>query len=98
MYFRFVLSHLRSTGNENWNYSCAHGCGRFFSRSQAKRNIKLKDYKNIMKDVVTTSVCMETIDEAPQAYKDSSIVIEAIQPTVTVLKQLISVVSLKGTG
>ncbi len=51
-----------------------------------------------MKDVVTTSVCADTIDEAPQAYKDSSIVMEAIEPTVRIVRQLVSVVSLKGTG
>lgn len=88
----------RGKGNEDWNYSCAHGCGRHMSRSEAQRRIKLKDYKKIMRDVVSTSVCQETLDEAPQAYKDMSLIIEALEPTVTIVKHLSSIINLKGTN
>jgi RNA-splicing ligase RtcB len=87
----------RGKGNEDWNYSCAHGCGRHMSRSEAQRRIKLKDYQHAMRDVVSTSVCKETLDEAPQAYKDMGLVMEALRGTVDVVDHLTSVVNLKGT-
>jgi RNA-splicing ligase RtcB len=87
----------RGRGNAEWNWSCAHGCGRLMSRSEARRRIKMTDFKKAMKDVVTTSVCQETLDEAPQAYKDMGIIIDALQPTVEVVKHLVSVVNLKGS-
>jgi tRNA-splicing ligase RtcB (3'-phosphate/5'-hydroxy nucleic acid ligase) len=84
-------------GNEDWNCSCAHGCGRHMSRSEARRKIKMKDYKLAMNGVVTTSVVESTLDEAPQAYKDMNLIVSALEPTVTILKHLHSVVNLKGT-
>ena len=39
------------------------------SRKKAKEMLSLDDFKESMKDVYTTSVCKETIDEAPDAYK-----------------------------
>ena len=83
-------------GNPDWNYSCAHGCGRVMTRSEARRRIRLKDFKKSMQDVVSTCVCEGTLDEAPQAYKDMNVVLEAIQPTMTVESHLISVLNLKG--
>jgi tRNA-splicing ligase RtcB len=87
----------RGKGNADWNYSCAHGCGRHMSRSEAQRRIKLRDYQRAMKDVVSTSVCKETIDEAPQAYKDMDLIISALGPTVDIVDHLPSLVNLKGT-
>ena len=86
----------RGKGNEEWNESCAHGCGRIMSRSEARRRIKLKDYKAVMADVVTTCVCKETLDEAPQAYKDMDLIVSALQPTVSIEMHLECAMNLKG--
>lgn len=88
----------RGLGNPEWNYSCAHGCGRLMTRSEARRRIKLKDYRKAMQDVVSTSVGEGTLDEAPQAYKDMNVILEAIQPTMSVESRLVSVINLKGTS
>ena len=88
---------IKCAGNEDWNYSCAHGCGRLYSRGQSRRYIRFTDYKNIMSDVVSSSVCMETLDEAPQAYKAVDLIKEALQPTVDIVMHLNSVVNWKGT-
>jgi len=88
----------RGLGNSEWNQSCAHGCGRVMTRSEARRRIKLKEYKKAMQDVVSTCVCEGTLDEAPQAYKDMNIVLEAIQPTMVVESHLVSVINLKGVS
>ena len=86
----------RGKGNEDWNYSCAHGCGRHMSRTEAARRIKLKDYKLTMRDVVSSSVCTGTLDEAPQAYKDMGLIVEALQDTVEIIQHLPSVINWKG--
>jgi tRNA-splicing ligase RtcB (3'-phosphate/5'-hydroxy nucleic acid ligase) len=86
----------RGRGNPEWNCSCAHGCGRIMSRSEARRRIKLKEFKKVMRDVVTTSVCENTLDESPQAYKDMNVIIDALAPTAEVVVRLCAVMNVKG--
>ncbi len=74
----------RGKGNAYWANSAPHGAGRKLSRSQAQSKITLKQYEQAMKSVNTFSVCKGTLDESPFAYKDSSVIIEAIQDTVTI--------------
>lgn len=71
-------------GNADWNFSAPHGAGRRLSRSAARRTLSMKDYEAQMGDVYSTSVCPATIDEAPQAYKDPSLIVSEIAPTVDV--------------
>ena len=56
------------------------------SRNTAKEQIKLDDYKNSMKNIYTTSVNEDTIDEAPFVYKPIEEIVEKITPTVDVKK------------
>ncbi|MES9681637.1 RtcB family protein [Gottfriedia acidiceleris] len=56
-------------GNPDWNYSGPHGAGRLMSRSKAKEMVSLEEYQTTMKDVWSTSVVKETLDESPMAYK-----------------------------
>jgi len=74
--------------NAEWNCSAPHGAGRVLSRSQAKKALNLADFKEQMKDIYTTSVGQGTLDEAPNAYKDSKIIEEAIQPTAIILDRI----------
>lgn len=73
-------------GNSDWNYSAPHGAGRIMSRTQAKNAIGLEDYKATMNGIYTTSVCAETIDEAPQAYKPMQEIVDCISDTVEIEK------------
>ncbi|MGI6730799.1 MAG: RtcB family protein [Anaerovoracaceae bacterium] len=73
-------------GNEDWNYSAPHGAGRLMSRSQAFNTFTLSEFKKQMKDVYTTSVNSETLDECPMAYKDMNDIIDKIGPTADVIK------------
>lgn len=84
-------------GNEDWNYSAPHGAGRIMSRSQAKRDINIEDYEQRMKDagVYTTSVNLSTLDEAPDAYKDPTEIIELIEDTVDISLHLKPIWNLK---
>ncbi len=73
-------------GNSDWNNSAPHGAGRIMSRSKAKETFNLKEYKESMKDIYSTSVVEETIDEAPFAYKPMQEIIDHIQDTVQIQK------------
>lgn len=73
-------------GNSDWNYSAPHGAGRIMSRTQAKNAIGLEDYRATMSGIYTTSVCNETIDEAPQAYKPMQEIVDCISDTVEIEK------------
>jgi len=73
-------------GNEDWNNSAPHGAGRLMSRSQARQRLTMESYENQMKDVFTTSVSDETLDEAPDAYKPIDEILGLIGDTVDVEK------------
>ena len=72
-------------GNREWNYSAPHGAGRVMSRTQARRQVSLKDFKESMKGIYTTSVNKSTVDEAPVAYKPMEEIINSIQDTAEIL-------------
>lgn len=71
-------------GNEDWNQSAPHGAGRLMSRNKAKEMFNLEEFKETMKDVYSSSVVEETIDEAPFCYKSMQEIIDNIQDTVEI--------------
>lgn len=75
----------KGKGNYDWNYSAPHGAGRIMSRNEARQKLSLEKYKDEMKDIYTTSVCEQTIDEAPMAYKPINEILENIKDTVEVI-------------
>ena len=86
----------KGKGNEKWNYSSAHGCGRIMSRSDARTSLRMKDFKKEMEDVYSSSICKETLDEAPMAYKDSEKIKKYIGDSVEIIKQLKPIINIKG--
>lgn len=73
-------------GNDDWNQSAPHGAGRIMSRNKAKETLNLGEFKESMKDIYSTSVVEETIDEAPFVYKPMQEIIDNIQDTVEIQK------------
>lgn len=73
-------------GNEDWNNSAPHGAGRLMSRHKAKEIFRLEEFKESMKDVYSSSVVEETIDEAPFVYKPMKEIIDNIKDTVEIQK------------
>ena len=73
-------------GNDDWNCSAPHGAGRVMSRSEAKKNVKMDDYVHSMDGIFTTSVCEDTLDECPMAYKPMDEIIKNIGDTVDIVK------------
>ncbi|NLM19548.1 MAG: RtcB family protein [Clostridiaceae bacterium] len=72
-------------GNPEWNYSAPHGAGRIMSRTKAKSEIALADFKKEMKGIYTSSVKVSTLDEAPMAYKALEDIIDSIQEAVDII-------------
>lgn len=71
-------------GNEEWNCSAPHGAGRRMSRTQARKNLSMEEYRQEMAQVFTTSVSEDTLDEAPEAYKPAEEILELLPETVEI--------------
>ena len=84
-------------GNPDTNYSAPHGAGRKMSRSAAKSKVSMKEFEKSMQGIYSTSVCKETLDESPMAYKDSSEIMENIKPCADVLCVLKPKINIKAT-
>lgn len=73
-------------GNPEWNYSAPHGAGRLMSRSKARNELNMEEYRKAMEGIYTTSVNTETLDEAPMAYKSLEDIIDVIRESVDVIE------------
>lgn len=56
------------------------------ARTKAKQSFNVSDFNNQMKDVYTTSVNKETLDECPMAYKNMADIVNNIRPTAEIVK------------
>ena len=83
--------------NSEWLNACAHGAGRKMSRSKAKANVSMDEFKESMKDVYSTTVCKGTIDESPMAYKDTNEIKDLIQETCKIKFMMIPKINIKAT-
>lgn len=75
-------------GDPDWNYSAPHGAGRLMSRTAAKENLSMDEFRETMADVYTTAVNENTLDEAPMAYKSLADIIDVIEDSVDVIELL----------
>lgn len=74
----------KGKGNDDWNQSGPHGAGRILSRTKAKQLLQLNDFTDTMKNVYTTSVSQDTIDESPFAYKTMQEIIDNTKETIEI--------------
>lgn len=72
-------------GNSEWLSSAPHGAGRLMSRGEARKTLSVEDFQNTMSGIYSSTVCAETIDEAPMAYKPASEIMECIKDTVEIV-------------
>ena len=81
------LAICEGKSNDDWNYTAPHGCGRCLSRSKAKEQLNIEDFKAEMAaaGVYTTTADATTLDEAPNAYKPYQEIVKLIEPTVDIL-------------
>lgn len=65
------------------------------SRGQAKRELSLDMFKEEMKNVWSSCISHDTLDESPMAYKKSDKIRELIVDTIDVIDNFISVYNFK---
>ncbi len=75
-------------GDPDWNWSAPHGAGRLMSRTAAKENLSMDEFRETMSNVYTTAVNENTLDEAPMAYKSLTDIIDVIEDSVDVIEVL----------
>lgn len=85
-------------GNGQWLNSAPHGAGRLMSRTQAKKQIAITDFETSMEGIYSTSICQNTIDESPMAYKSTQEILELINPTVDVITMIKPKLNIKDKG
>lgn len=66
----------KGLGNKEYNYSAPHGAGRIMSRIASKNRITIDEFEESMKGIYSTSINQNTIDEAPQAYKNKELILK----------------------
>ena len=55
------------------------------SRTKAKHELNMDEYKETMQGIYTTSINENTLDEAPMAYKSLEDIIDVIRESVEVI-------------
>ena len=84
-------------GNEDWNCSAPHGAGRIMSRHKARELVSLDEFEKSMDGIYTTSVCADTVDEAPMVYKPMDEIVANIRDTVDILEIIKPVYNFKAS-
>lgn len=87
----------RGRGNEDWNFSAPHGAGRLMSRTAAREQLSVEEYRHAMEGVYTTSVGEATLDEAPGAYKSAEDIIGPISEAVDIIEVMRPVFNFKAS-
>ena len=82
-------------GNSQWNESAPHGAGRVLSRGKAKEMLSVDEFHNKMKDVWSSCISENTLDESPMAYKDMNVIIDAIGESVEITDRIIPIYNYK---
>lgn len=85
----------KGKGNADWNNSGPHGAGRVLSRTAAKQQLSMSDYKQAMKGIHSCCIHIGTLDEAPMAYKNGDEIKNLIGPTADIYDHLIPVYNYK---
>lgn len=82
-------------GNADWNYSAPHGSGRKLKRDDVKNQYTVSEFKKEMKGIYSSCVSVDTLDEAPFAYRAITEIVEQIRDTVEVTEILKPVYNFK---
>ena len=82
-------------GAPEWNCSAPHGAGRLMSRQEARTSFTLSQYKKEMREVYSSSISRETLDESPMAYKPMDAILSKIGETVEIMERITPVYNFK---
>lgn len=84
-------------GKMSWNYSAPHGAGRLMSRTKAKKTLTMEEFTREMAGIYSTSVCENTLDESPMAYKKLEDIVDNVGPTVDIERRVYPVYNFKAS-
>jgi RNA-splicing ligase RtcB len=84
-------------GNPDWNQSAPHGAGRIMSRRAALDSLSLQEFADEMKNVYSSSVNRETLDESPMVYRQMGMITGYIAPTVDTSTQIKPIYNFKAS-
>ncbi len=87
-------------GNPDFNFSSPHGAGRVFSRREMKKRLRegsvsMGSFNQSMEGVFSTSICPDTIDESPMAYRRWEDIRDEVGETIEISAMLRPVYNLK---
>ena len=85
---------VRGLGNMHSLYSCSHGAGRVMSRKKAKESISVEKFKSDMSGIISNRE-EHILDEAPDAYKSISLVMQAQEESVEVVEYIKPIINVK---
>jgi len=86
---------VKGKGSATAWQSCSHGAGRAMSRTKARQTIALEDFRQSMVGIVCDTD-EAVLDEAPQAYKDLTKVLQNQADLVDVQHRLLPLLNVKG--
>ena len=80
---------VEGKGNKKFISSSSHGAGRALSRSQAKQNLNVDSFKKEMLEAgVIGNFTMDSLDEAPEAYKNIYKVLDMQKESIRIINHL----------
>jgi len=86
-------------GNKDFLNSSSHGAGRQMSRKQAKEKINLDSFKKQMEAAgVIGNFTLDSLDEAPEAYKDIHKVLDMQKDSIRIVSHLKPFINWQGEG
>lgn len=88
---------VKGKGNPEYNFSGPHGFGRKLSRSEAKETLKMEEFKDRMKNIYSTSVCIGTLDESPMAYKAPEDIIPNLVDICDIITHITPIYNIKAS-
>lgn len=74
----------KGKGNAEWNYSAPHGSGRKIVRKDVKNQYTVSQFKKDMKNIYSSCISAEILDESPCAYRSIKEIAEQIKDTVEI--------------
>ena len=86
---------VKGKGNPEALFSSSHGAGRVLSRTQAKAQVNIEEFKKSMVGIATGDL-QNLIDEAPEAYKNIFDVMDMQKDLVEVVAHVKPILNLKG--
>ena len=82
-------------GNAEWNCSAPHGAGRIASREKVLASHTVSEFKASMKEIYSSCIGKDTLDEAPGAYKDTDSILESLGQTCMIHYRMLPKINIK---